>query len=492
MKWFKKVLTGIMSLVLVAGLGMNARADGLLELPVDVYLSNAEVYGAGEGEKSLSFVIKNRSDQDISGLAVTPIYSDNPAEWPFLEVNSSSHRIELQTIGAGQEEVVTIDGLTVRNDVSTRRCKIAFAVVGSGGAKTVHLYPDTREAAPVENETQGDGEGEVQVPEAPADAAEPVVNSDPIPSGSGKSSNSGSVPRVIVTGFSTEPAEVSAGSNFKLIVHLKNTSKKTAVSNMVFDFAAPSEGTGETATVPAFLPTSGSSTIYKEKIPANGTADIAIDLNARADLVQKPYSLELAMKYEDSNAVQYDGKSGLSVPVKQNARFEFSDIEVSPESVTVGSEANVMCNLYNLGRIKLYNVKVTFSGQGISSKDVFVGNVEPGASAAIDGLVTGTEVSAAAENKVKMTVSYEDEGGNISQIDKEVNIPVTEGEEEKGALPDEAMMAEPVKAGFPILPVGGALLGIVILAAVIIVIRKKKAAKGDGLSDELDRFIQDE
>ena len=43
---------------------------------------------------------------------------------------------------------------------------------------------------------------------------------------------------LIVTGFNTEPAEVRAG-NFKLIVHLKNASSKTAVSNMLFDMQAP-------------------------------------------------------------------------------------------------------------------------------------------------------------------------------------------------------------------------------------------------------------
>ena len=32
------------------------------------------------------------------------------------------------------------------------------------------------------------------------------------------------VPRVIVSGFNTDPAEI-AGSNFNLIVHLKNTSQ---------------------------------------------------------------------------------------------------------------------------------------------------------------------------------------------------------------------------------------------------------------------------
>ena len=40
----------------------------------------------------------------------------------------------------------------------------------------------------------------------------------------------------------THLAEVKAGSNFKLIVHLKNTSKTTAVKNMLFDFNAPTEG----------------------------------------------------------------------------------------------------------------------------------------------------------------------------------------------------------------------------------------------------------
>ena len=53
-----------------------------------------------------------------------------------------------------------------------------------------------------------------------------VYNSDPIVSGGSESASDGSVPRVIVTGFSTDPAEVKAGSDFKLTVHLKNTSKK--------------------------------------------------------------------------------------------------------------------------------------------------------------------------------------------------------------------------------------------------------------------------
>ena len=168
--------------------------------------------------------------------------------------------------------------------------------------------------------------------------------------------------RDIVTGFNTEPAEVRAGSNFKLIVHLKNTSSKTAVSNMLFDMQAPSSGSEGAAEAPAFLPASGSSSVYLDGISAGGTSDISIELKARADLVKKPYSISMSMKYEDSSAAQYEAQSSLAIPVIQDARFEFSKIEIAPETVAVGEEANISCSLYNLGRVKMYNVKARFEG----------------------------------------------------------------------------------------------------------------------------------
>ena len=91
-------------------------------------------------------------------------------------------------------------------------------------------------------------------------------------------------------------------------------------------------------------------------------------MNARADLLQKPYSIAMTMKYEDGNAVQYEGASSLAIPVQQAARFEFSDIEIAPGSIEVGEEANLTCSLYNTGRVKLYNVKASFVGTGIKEK----------------------------------------------------------------------------------------------------------------------------
>ena len=85
-----------------------------------------------------------------------------------------------------------------------------------------------------------------------------------------------SQPRIIVTGFETDPAQVYAGSIFTLTIHVKNTSQDTAVSNVLFDLEAVEGGTetssGQvTNSYASFLPTSGSSSIYVDRMPAGSS-----------------------------------------------------------------------------------------------------------------------------------------------------------------------------------------------------------------------------
>lgn len=308
----------------------------------------------------------------------------------------------------------------------------------------------------------------------------------------GGGSSGTSVPRVIVSGFDTEPAEVRAGSNFKLIIHLKNTSKKTAVSNMLFDLGASTEGADAAASAPAFLPVSGSSSIYLDKIVASGTKDITIDMNAKADLIQKPYSIAVSMKYEDGDGTQFDGASTVSVPVKQDARFEFSEPEISPATIAVGEEGNITSSIYNLGRTKLHNVKARFEGDGIKGKEIFIGNVEPGATASIDGMVTG-ETESVAAGAAKMIVTYEDEASVLATVEKELVLPVTA---QNMDMPVSTESEPEEKKGLPIIPIAIGAVVVAGLATIIILIkRKKKKAKaleeGD-LKDEIDRLVEDE
>ena len=314
-------------------------------------------------------------------------------------------------------------------------------------------------------------------------------------SGSGGSSSDGSVPRVIVTGFDTNPAEVHAGSDFTLTIHLKNTSKKTKVQNMLFELEAPTEGTDEQTSAPAFLPTSGSNSIYLDGIKADGTADISITLNAKANLLQKPYSINLSMKYEGSQATQIESSSSISIPVKQDARFEFSEFEISPQTIEVGGETNVMCSLYNLGRIKLYNAKAIFEGNGIKKQEIFIGNVEAGATGSIDAMLKGEKVTNG-NSKITMTLSYEDESGNISETTKDFELEVTEAVDDSDMHMNTDGDVEAGSGGFPVVPVVVVIVIIAGAVAAVVFVKKKKKKQmlneEEELLDELDRSSEDE
>ena len=199
------------------------------------------------------------------------------------------------------------------------------------------------------------------------------------------------------------------------------------------------------------------------------------------------------MKYEDGSGTQFESTSSISVPVKQDARFEFSEFELSGETVEVGSEVNVMCNLYNMGRIKLYNVKAKFEGEGIKSKEIFVGNVESGATASIDGMITG-ESETTGDGKVKMVVTYEDESGAVFTTEKELTLLVTAPMTDDMMM-NESEMVEQEKA-FPIIPV---IVGVIIIGVIVVVVivkkkkeKKRRAEEEEILEDELNRLTENE
>ncbi len=462
--------------------------------------NEAPTFKAGEA-KGWNLIVHNNTEVALENVVIAPRLGDTNDEWPF-KTEWQDYAQTIEGIAAGESYTFPFT-FEQRADVPTARHTIQFDVfVGDETVASQKFYVNTtveekpeEEPNPDNNDNQQSNEPEV-IPEDNVDftsLAGGFSNGGAVSSG-GSDSGSTSVPRVIVTGFSTDPAEVRAGSNFALIVHLKNTSKATAVKNMLFDLNAPAEGSDEQSVAPAFLPASGSSSIYLDGIKANGTADISIQLNAKADLLQKPYSVDLSMKYEDTEGTQIEASSSISIPIKQDARFEFSDFEISPESISVGDEANVMCNLYNLGRIKLYNVKAAFEGSCIKKEEVFLGNVESGASASIDAMLEGVEATEGPA-KIKMTVSYEDEAGKIAVTEKELELEVTESME--GDMMTGGMeMIEEEQKGFPVLPAAalGAVILIVIIIVAVIKRRKKKQRlnEEEELLDELDRPSEDE
>lgn len=454
--------------------------------------------------KNLELTLKNKSENEIQDITVVPKVTTGIKNWPF-EIEKVSYEQKVQSIKA-EESVDIVFSVKARQNVESKYYKVMFEVKYAEETLEQSVFvkmegkpEEPKEPSKEPSKDPSDGQGDVGGGSVnnfpPSDGGVDIPLTDGGSGGGGSETTNTLTPRVIVTGFSTDPAEVKAGTNFKLIVHLKNTSKKTAVKNMLFDFNAPAEGSDESTTSPAFLPSSGSSVVYLESIKANGAKDISIDLNAKADLLQKPYSIDLSMKYEDVNGGQYESAASISLPIKQDARFEFSEFEMSSDTVEVGSEVNIMCNLYNLGRVKLYNVKARFEGEGLKSKELFVGNVESGATAVIDGMVTGEQVTTG-DGKAKLLITYEDEAGTASTAEKELTLYVTEPVPQDAIMDDPSMMEPEEEKGFPVIPVAAAVIVVAAVVAVILVKKhKKKKAKEEEeefLEDELDRLTEDE
>ncbi len=313
--------------------------------------------------------------------------------------------------------------------------------------------------------------------------------------GSGEET-SGAKPRIVVTGFETNPAQVFAGDTFTLTVHVKNTSKEMAVTNLLFDMQAAVEGEDKTNTYAAFLPTSGSSSVYMDKISADTAADIEIEMTAKADLAQKPYVLEVNMKYDAGAMFDLTDTASVSIPINQESRFDISTPEVMPGDITVGSQSNVMFSIYNTGKTTLYNVQVKFYADSIEEATAFVGNLNSGATGNVDSMITGANATMD-DGTINVDISYEDEAGNVSTETKTIMLYVSEEFYDDFVMDDDMMMGIEGEEGES-KPRTGLIIGIVAAvvvaagAGIILLVRlKKKKKEALLLADDLKSLDDD-
>lgn len=413
----------------------------------------------------------NMSTTNLNNVIVTPVIAQNTADWPF-EIETSGYTQTISDLpgrGNGQNDMDRRRELTwtfkTRSDVLNGYYKVPFNVIyytGEGYETTTVTTWVKAVGAP----------------------------------GSGNVSDGGagtSTPRVIITGFDTNPANVYAGDTFTLTLHLKNTSKRTAVSNMQIDLTTPTAGKDTESTYEAFLPTSGSNTLYVERIAADGTADISIEMTAKSDLTQKPYAIAVNMDYEDSKYNAYKASANVSIPINQEARFDVGSMEVLPADITVGEQSNVMFSIFNTGKTTLYNVQVKFEGDSVSGGETFIGKIEPGATGNVDTMVTG-EAATTDDGIVKAVIYYEDEAGTQYTQEQEFTLFVSEAFYDDSMMYDDTMMEEESGGGHRTALIIVLVVIVVAAAAVIvfIVLKKKKKKKEQlELEAELDDDIAD-
>ena len=432
--------------------------------------NNWETPSVSYGQQvSIVLPIINLGSENLTDLVVKPVVSNDVKLWPF-EPDATGYVQSIAEIpgnpyggnyeaGMFARRELTYN-FTVREDVMTGYYPLSFEIwytkagVRCEEPETVSVYVYTQ-GKPGAGHIGGD-DGAVE-----------------------------SKPRIIVTGFETNPKEIYAGDTFMVTIHVKNTSKEKAVNNVLFDMQAVESGTEANTTYAVFLPTSGSSSVYTDSIGPGSEFDINIEMTAKTDLTQKPYVITVKMKYDSGKDVDLTDEAKVSVPVLQEAKYDTSDIEAMPASISIGSQSNVMFSIYNTGKTTFYNLQVKYEGDSIEGGDTFLGTLKPGETGSVDSMITAVAPSTG-DGTIKAKISFENESGELVSFERNFALDVYE----------EVYMDPSMPEDIPVDNQGGVNIGLIIgiaaavvVAAVIIVIvtvrKKKKKAAALKLEEEL-------
>jgi hypothetical protein len=411
----------------------------------------------------------NLGKSDITDVAITPTVSNDRTKWPFnIEQAYDARYIQRIKASDSTEEAYTSRMdigwyFTVRSDVLTGCYPLTFHATyyqnGSPVETDITTYINIKGSNPKKTLIE--------------DTDQETYN-----------------PRIIVTGYKTEPEEVYAGTVFNLTVSVKNTSKEAAVENVLFNMEATVEGSDSNSTYAAFLPTSGSSSVYTERIAPGQTYEMSIEMEAKSDLSQKPYVLTVNMKYDVDDQLNLSDSAKVSIPVKQEAKIDTGTADVMPESIAVGEQSNVMFSVFNTGKTTLYNVKVVFESDTVDNGITYLGNIAPGATGNVDAMVTGIAADETGDGVVTAAITYEDESGNESRFEKEINLYVYEmsyedyGDEDYN-IDDYYVEESSGSSNTVVIGIVAAVVVVIIIVAVV-VIKRKKAKKHKEDMDLID------
>ena len=289
--------------------------------------------------------------------------------------------------------------------------------------------------------------------------------------------------RIIVDSFETDPAEIYAGQDFTLKVRMKNASNSIVASNILFTFE--SEAVSDS---PVFTTVNGSNSVVVNSLAPGASDTLTIKFSSSPTAEQRSYTITINEQYDSPEFKNAKEAVKIAVGLKQEARLNTGTIEVMPDAISVGEESNVMFSINNTGKVMLYNVNAVFEADSIQKNECYVGNIEPGKSGNVDTMINGIAPTAD-DGKVKLSITYEDENGKVSTVEKEIQLMVNEDQSMDESNVDDTWSSDDIqpepsttdKLKHLAIPVG--IVGVVLAAVILVVIRRKK--KKAGMDDEI-------
>lgn len=276
--------------------------------------------------------------------------------------------------------------------------------------------------------------------------------------------------RIVVDSYRTEPKDVFAGETFDLFITMKNASASVPASNILFTLE--SEKVSDSA---VFSMEEGSSSHAVNSLPANQTTELKLKMTARAGVDQRSYSITINEQYDSPEFKNATDKVTVDIPVKQMARMNVGSFDINPDTINVGDDSNVTFQINNTGKVILYNLMAKFSADSIKENEAYVGNIKPGESGNVDVNLTGKEVTTD-DGKINLTISYEDENGNIKEETRDFILNVIQSTEEETDIagPDITDNKGKHFNMVPFIIAGAAVTAVVILIIVVKRLKHKK------------------
>ena len=410
----------------------------------------ATPYGEYPNVMNFSIPLKNSGKVTAYDVRAEMVLDKDSKVFPF-DINDASYDRSFDKVANG--ESVSLDySFSIRKDAYTGfypiKLKISYRESVDGDIQSVedefYVHVKNKEEKESENTAKGDF-----------------------------NANDRSRSRIIVDSFRTEPEQIISGEEFELIAVMKNASDSITASNILFSFE--SEKVSES---PVLSTVSGANSIVVNSLGAGKTTEIRLRFKSKAGLDPKAYALTIKEKYDSPDFKNAEESVVINIPISQIARVGIGTITALPDTVSVGSDTSVNFSVNNTGKVTLYNTMVKLESSYIKPVDMYLGNIKAGESKVADMMVSVTGMSTEDE-KIKITISYEDEEGKVSTMEKDMDLTIEEAAED---IPDDNMsdMEEPVKKPWYTNPLLWVIVVIIIGSTAGYVIFKKIKLKNSG------------
>ena len=410
---------------------------------------------------NFSMNLKNDSRITAQDVTVSMVMSKEDAEFPF-EINDANYDRRFERIEGG-ETVELPYSFMIRKEVYSGYYPIKLEIKYRDSSEGELLKAEASFYVRITNKDKEDEKGDFNA-------------------------NDRTRARLIVDSYETIPADIYAGEEFELVLRMKNASSDVPASNILFTLE--SEKVSEST---VFSTESGSTSTVVNSLPAGQVTELRYKMISRASVDQRSYSITIKEKYDSPEFKNAEESVVVDIPILQRARLNTGTVEIMPESINVGSETNVMFPINNTGKVLLYNVMVKFEADSIQTTDAYVGNIKPGETGNVDVMISGVAPTMD-DGKVKITITYEDENGNQTEVEKELSLIVMEevpmdfDDSMAGNMDDIPVEQPSFFSKYKMILIPAAVLAVGAVIAVVVV-RKRKKKKAAQEEDEIDDEI---